>query len=112
MRRVLHGVFLALLLAMPAIAADRSVAAEPEADVCPAPLLAERGPAIRVVPHLRPEHKRPGIVATEDELVTAPGPVPFGPPAELGLTHARASKVDVRALPQTPPITKERPEAA
>src|SRR5260221_11752006 len=103
MRRVLHGVFLALLLAMPAIAADRSVAAEPEADACPAPLLAERGPAIRVVPHLRPEHKRPGIVATEDELVTEPGPFPFGPPGELRLTHAGSSKVDVPRLPPAPP---------
>ena len=79
-------------------------------DACPAPLRQEPGPAIRLSPRLKPQVKRPGIVANDDEVVTVPGPVASGSPTELRLTHARGAKFDLRTLPQTPPVKFERPE--
>src|SRR5437868_5437626 len=37
-------------------------------------------------------------------------PVRTGPPVEMRMTKAHGRKFDVRSLPQTPPVRRERPE--
>jgi IPT/TIG domain/Carboxypeptidase regulatory-like domain/PKD-like domain len=111
MNRVFPASMLVLALLTPAaMASKRGPADAPEADSRPAPLLSAPGPAIRVFPSLKPQLKSHGARANDDLIVTQPGPIPFGPPVELRLTHAGSSTIDLRNLPQTPPIKKEHPE--
>jgi hypothetical protein len=72
---------------------------------------AEPGPAIATQPRLKPGSNRLGVrAASEEEIAPKPGPVSAGPPIEAVMNRASGSKLDLRLLPQTPPVRKERPE--
>ena len=49
---------------------------------------------------------------SDTPVVSKPGPVPVGPPIELHLTRADSRRFDLRSLPHTPPILRERTEPA
>src|SRR5438105_3384596 len=49
---------------------------------------------------------------TEPPLVTKPGPISAGPPVALHLTRADSRRFDLRSLPQTQPIPRQRVEPA
>jgi len=74
-------------------------------------LTAEPGPAVAVVPSLKPVTNRMGVrSASEGEIVSKPGPVTVGPPIEIAMNRAASVRLDLRLLPQTPPVRQDRPE--
>ncbi len=74
-------------------------------------LTAEPGPAIAVQPRPKPGSNRMGVrSASQDVIVSIPGPVSAGPPIDSAMNRASSSTLDLRLLPQTPPVRKERPE--
>ncbi|MGH9421994.1 MAG: hypothetical protein ACRD3J_18600, partial [Thermoanaerobaculia bacterium] len=60
-------------------------------------------------PRISPERKI-SAASDEDGLVSKPGPIRSGPPAELLMMRAASSRIDLRALPQTPQPLMERQE--
>ena len=74
-------------------------------------LTAEPGPAVALVRSLKPGTNRMGVrSASEREIVSKPGPVSAGPPIEVAMNRAASVRLDLRLLPQTPPVRKDRPE--
>jgi hypothetical protein len=74
-------------------------------------LTADPGPAIAVQPRPKPGSNRMGVrSASEDEIAPKPGTVGAGPPIDSAMNRASSSNLDLRLLPQTPPVRKERPE--
>jgi hypothetical protein len=74
-------------------------------------LTADPGPAIATQPRLKPGSNRLGVrTASEDEIAPKPGPVSAGPPIEVTMNRASGGNLDLRLLPQTPPVRKDRPE--
>jgi hypothetical protein len=60
-------------------------------------------------PRIKPERKV-SAASDDGDVISKPGPIPFGPPIELSMTRAESSRIDLRALPQTPQALMERPE--
>jgi IPT/TIG domain-containing protein/carboxypeptidase family protein/PKD domain-containing protein len=109
MKRALHFVLLTLVLlsAIEASAAAKKQSKHPKVRV----YKAQPGAAIATSPRPKPARKRMGIKSlSEGELVAAPGPVSAGPPTEGSMQRAASPQLDLRFLPQTPPIRQERPE--
>ena len=50
------------------------------------------------------------VKATEDVVVAKPAPIPANPPTERQLTRAASRRFDVRSLPRTRPMERERTE--
>src|SRR5438874_8748210 len=115
MKRAPHFVVLTLLLLM---AIDASAAAKKPRSASKKKAVAlaqvykaQPGPAIAVVPRPKPQKSRMGVKSLSDgELVAAPGPVSAGPPTEGSMRRAGSAQLDLRFLPQTPPVRQERPE--
>jgi Carboxypeptidase regulatory-like domain/Putative Ig domain/FG-GAP-like repeat/Ig-like domain CHU_C associated len=108
MKRTAASVFIYALLVLSVIPVasgatkKKTRAATKETTVVSEPDRAIRGPEVK------PEKKQAD--GGGGEVVTHPGPIPFGPPVEMHLTHASSRKFDLRNLPQTPPQRFERPE--
>src|SRR5437879_3013957 len=61
--------------------------------------------------NIKPSKKQLTVATnSDDDVVSKPGPIPFGPPIELRMTRAASRRIDLRALPQTPPERRDRPE--
>jgi hypothetical protein len=74
-------------------------------------LTADPGPAIAAQPRPKPGSSRMGVRSTSEvEVATKPGPVSAGPPIEVTMNRGLSGSLDLRLLPQTPPVRKERPE--
>jgi hypothetical protein len=109
MKRALHFVLLTLvsLSTIEASAAAKKQNKHPKVRV----YKAQPGLAIALSPQAKPTRNRMGIKSlSEGELVAAPGPVSAGPPTEGSMRRAGSPQLDLRFLPQTPPIRQERPE--
>jgi hypothetical protein len=115
MKRALHFVLLMLtmLSTIEASAATKKKSKHPKKIPAVVEHLyqAEPGPAIALLPRPTPEMSRMGIRSQSAAgIVTAPGPVSGGPPTEISMRGAGSTQLDLRLLPQTPPVRQERPE--
>jgi len=115
MKRALHFVLLTLglLSAIEASAAAKKQSKPPKKKPAAVHVYkADPGSAIAASPRLTPERNRMGTRPRADGgLVAAPGPGSAGPPAEGSMRRAIGSpQLDLRFLPQTLPIRRERPE--
>jgi len=114
MKRALHFVLLTLmsLSTIEASAAAKKQSKHPKKKPAAVRVYkAEPGVAIAVSPRPKPQKNRMGIKSLSDgELVAAPGPGSAGPPTEGSMRRAGSPQLDLRLLPQTPPIREDRPE--
>jgi hypothetical protein len=107
MKRILHSLLMALLLTagLPTAAAIRlpwhRKKAKPDVTAVPGKTI----PAPRITPERKASTPR-----DEGDVISQPGPIPFGSPTQTSLTKAESSRIDLRALPQTPQPVTERPE--
>ena len=56
------------------------------------------------------ERERKQSDSSPGDVVAKPQPIPFGPPVELQLKRADSRRFDLRSLPRTPPVERERAE--
>jgi|GEM_PF-416546 len=115
MKRALHFVLLTLVVlsTIEASAASKKQSKPPTKQQTSAVRVykTEPGAAIALVPRPKRERSRMGNKAlSDDDLVAAPGPVSAGPPTEGSMRRAGSPQLDLRFLPQEPPIRQERPE--